>query len=246
MFRVIVLIILTFLPSGALASGKEALAGKNFAVEAVAGVPQMFGLQLSFVGLPRLRAGFSFGSAPVDALLRSSIRMERQPLNLTGSTDVYYLLPSASYTLTSTTGFIRWIPWGEGWFAQINYASWAFRGNLSGALQNETQGTTVAGVGSGSINLIQPMLGLTLGYELALDSGLFFSFGLGVEYLLRTQATVSLGGSATAYLPLLPDADQAFSDAQTNAQAQVDQAVRTLQQTVSVIPGLFFTVGYAF
>ncbi len=209
----------------------------------------MLSVQLVYWGLGKVAIGIGFGSAPVNGPLQAAVPTSTIPLSL-GLPDSYSLIPSTSFSLTTTSAFIRYKPSGApgtGFITELNVARWGFGASLNGTLLNQTTGERTSGVASGRLDLAQPVLSAIVGYQFGITDALSVLVSGGVSYLFSTSYTSSIGGSITTAIPLAGAGAQAdFDNAKANFNAQVRSGVDSVRSRVQFLPSLSVTVGYLF
>ncbi|MEK7691284.1 MAG: hypothetical protein AAB425_09705 [Bdellovibrionota bacterium] len=219
---------------------------RNIGFAAVAGVPRLLGVDLSYVGAADwISFGASFGSLPVDRLINSKVPLPALDMGTLG-TEAFELVPQATYRFFGTTGYLRLFPGWGGFFTELAFSYWTFSGTVSLNLHNKTQDTSVAGVASGTLKIYMPALAPAFGYEFKIGPGFFVDVGLGVMILLKPSYSISMGGRAADFLPIVSEAESAYEDAKSTLDQEISSALSELQATLPVLPGLFLTVGYAF
>lgn len=221
----------------------DAFPNKTLALDVIAGTPQFLGLEISYLGWSTIVPGFGFGSAPINGLLNSMIRLSSVPVSFS-LPDTYNLYPTATYGLYSYSGFIKIFPGKSGFFSDIllNYAT--FTANVSANLKNETTGGTSSNAVTGTANLNQLTLGLTVGYQFRV-SNFFFSLAGGGGWLFTPAYAVSLGGTAASVIGVIPNGEQAFSSAKSQIQTSFDSAVASYRATIKFMPIFYINVGIA-
>jgi hypothetical protein len=222
---------------------------KILGIEVAAGAPQVLSVQLVYWGLGTVAVGIGFGSAPVNSLIQPSVPTTTIALSL-GLPDSYSLIPSSSFSLTTTSAFLRYKPTGatgSGFISELNFARWGFGAAVNGTLLNQTTGDRTSGVATGSLDLSQPVLSAMVGYQVALADSLTVLFSGGVGYLFPTAYTTTISGSITTALPLAGAAAQAdFESAKSNLNQQIRTGIDTVRSRVRWIPALSITLGYVF
>ena len=219
---------------------------RNIGFAAAAGVPRLLGVDLSYVGAADwISMGASFGSLPIDRLINSKVPLPALDLGTLG-TDAFELVPTASYRFFGTTGYLRIFPGWGGFFTELAFSYWTFSGTVALALHNKTQDTSVSGVASGTLKIQMPALVPALGYEFRIGPGFFIDVGLGVMVLMKPSYSISMGGRAADFLPIVTEAESAFEDAKSTLDTEISNALTELKSTLPVLPSLFLTIGYAF
>lgn len=233
----------------ALAGRASAAADKRIGMEVSAGLPQVISLQLTYLGLGPIIIGVGFGSAPVNRFLQQQIPTTGIPLNL-GMPDPYSLVPSASFSFTTTSVFVRYQPsggGGSGFLAELNFARWKFNANLVGDLRNENTGVVSPGAATGTFDYGQPALSGMIGYRFGIGDGFGVQIQTGVICLFGGASTTAMGGDLTSVLPFAgPTAQADFERAKLDIDTQVTRGAEQFQQAAKWLPALSLTVGYAF
>lgn len=236
-----------FLIKGAICFADPVLQNKNFAFDTGVGIPQLIGVNLSYVGWTPLSIGLGFGSAPINSLISRQVTLNPIPVSLPSISDSYSLYPSASFQVYSFSAFIKYFLGDSGWMAELLYTSLTLNASFQADLKDETTGGISSNVVSGSAQLTQPILGLALGYEFSFFSNFFASFALGAGYLFPPSYSFSIGGTASAALGALPSADEtSFDSAKSQIQSSFDSAVAAYRSALKFIPFLLINVGVAF
>lgn len=214
-------------------------------LNAVAGTPYLLGVQMSYIASAKFHFGFGFGSLPINSLLQAKIKFDPVPIDLPLD-GVFNIYTSATYSITSSSVFTRYYP-NEDWlFTELGYSFWKFNASVNGDLKNETLGTVSHAAISGNGTLNQHMLTLAAGYEHLYQSGFFFNIALGASWLVRVYHTVTIGGNASQIAPLVSGADEKFTAASESIKSQIDKSVQTYRDKISILPALFFSIGYVF
>jgi hypothetical protein len=221
---------------------------KLFEIEAVVGLPQIVSIQVGFMGMAPFVIGVGLGTVPIDPLVQRFIPTTAVPLNL-GLPDSYSLVPTSRFSLSSASVFVRYQPngSGSGFLTELNLGLWRFGANVSGALRDDTTGTSTNGVLTGALDLLQPALAAMVGYRVAFTDNLGMQFQAGAIYLLQTSYTLTTGGTLTTALPLAGPAAQAdFDRAKADVEAQIRDGINTTRAKTNWLPALSITLAYAF
>lgn len=241
--------ILGFVLLAALSTRSLRAADKLIGMEVSAGLPQVISLQLTYLGLGPIIIGVGFGSAPVNGFLQQQIPTTGIALNL-GLPDPYSLVPSASFSFTTTSLFVRYQPSTgarSGFLAELNIARWKFNANLVGDLRNENTGVISPSAATGTFDYGQPALSGMVGYRFAIGEGFGIQLQTGVICLFGGSSTTVMGGDLTAVLPFAgPTAQADFERAKLDINSQVTQGAEQFQQAAKWLPALSLTLGYAF
>lgn len=225
----------------AQAEKKERIAG----VDVVFGLPQMLGVGVAYMGNPNFEAGLSFGSIPVNRLLNNSAQLAKQPLNL-GTPDSYSLIPSASFSTTSLSPFVRYFPFAGDLYLQAMYSLVRVGASVNGDLSNDTQGTITPGVVNGTLNLSQSMVTASVGYRPFITDVLFAHFNLGVTIVAASGYELGVGGTLSDLVNATPQGKQEFENAKADLKDKVDSALRQYREKVKFLPSFTIALGFAF
>jgi hypothetical protein len=160
----------------------------------IAGMPDMIGVQVKAEGVPNFEFGGSIGSFSMDPILRSRVPLSGVPVNL-GLPDSYEIVPTASFNLFDVSIFARYFPWSTGFFTQIGFDWWHFGTNFTGDLKDINTGISTSGVVTGTLDLKQPMLSPSVGYQFFLSdrfvldtaAGLSFHFPRSFPWFLKLR-----------------------------------------------------------
>lgn len=240
--RFFVVLILLFLSLTDASANRN---GKNLGIDLVGGLPQLFGLELRYIGIEKFTFGASFGSAPLNGVLNSKINLQARAIQ-NSSPDPLTLLPAATYSLTGLTLFARYFPWIEGWFTQVGFSNWSFKGAVVGHLRNETTGGVANSAVTGSIDITQRIISFTVGRQWFI-SDFFFEFGFGAGYLIPLKYSISTGGAASTFQDVAPSNNQDdLEQAQNDLRNQADTELQKVRDQLKVIPLLFVSVGWTF
>lgn len=237
-----ILLSVHFIKAEASENGRN---GKQFAADFAVGLPQLIGLELSYIGFSKFAFGLGFGSLPIQKILDSQITLSPIPVTSVGDS-TFSFVPSATYRFYGAEVFGRFYPWDSGLFTQAGYALWNFHGSISGALQNDTLGTSFNDVLSGSLAFSLPMITTSIGYQWIWNFGLFIDAGIGASILLKPSYSLSISGTATTIAELLPDASAQLDSARDQLSSQIDSALQSLSATVPVLPNIYLAIGWAF
>ncbi len=221
---------------------------KYIGIEVAMGTPQVVSAQLTFLALGSLIFGVGFGYAPINSFLQSRLRSYPMPVDL-GTPDPYVIIPSATFSFSVMSAFIRYQPSGggrSGFFVELNYAQWNFGANLGGDLRNENTHVITPRALYGTLDLRQPILTGAIGYRFGLAAGFGIQFQLGASYLFRPVYASDIQGDIPAVLPSAPFGDAALAEAKGNLDRSVGQAIDNAQRTTKFLPSLSVTMGYAF
>lgn len=246
-FRLVSLVLLTSsllilsLPAGRSAAGQES----RLALGAVGGLPQMIGGEIRYLGVRGFSFGLGFGSLPINGIMNSAVTLDPQQVDLVAG-KVHMLTPEAKYSMFSTTLSARYYPWEGGLFAQLGFASWVFKTQFSGTLQNVTDDTDPVEAISGSASINQTMASLSVGYQIGSGSGFFADFGLGGSFHFRPGRSISIGGLATNAGLVGASEEEALEAEVDDVEAQFNEAVDEFAAKVNFSPVLYFGVGWAF
>lgn len=212
---------------------------------AVAGLPDLIGVRVGFEKFFPFRATLGFGLFPINGIINQFVRFNPQPVSFVSGTP-YNLYPTANYSATSFGLDIRYHVASSGFFLNLIWSNLFFASTFSAALKNETTGGTLSGAVSGNASIIQPLVGLGVGYEISFMSGFFMNFMAGASLPLATLSSVSLGGTAAQAAPLETGGDASFTAARNSFQAALDGAIAAYRAALPVIPMLTVQIGWVF
>lgn len=227
------------------ARAAEGLKGKDLGISAVAGFPELAGLQLSYTGNPWFSVGAGFGSIPVNRFLNSQVQLSSVPLSSSNGSE-YTMEPTANYSMAGYSAFARLYPFKGGFFAQVSYAALRATGSMTADLVQSPGGDRLSSVITGSVGFTQPIVNGSIGYEIAHSSGFFLNIGIGGGYLLNPSHSVSVGGTAASILPFIEGAEEDFEESQQELESQIDDGVDKLRDITRFVPGVFIGIGWAF
>jgi hypothetical protein len=197
------------------------------------------------VSVPNFEFAVGFGSFPINGLVHSIYNFQPIPIDLQTS-DTYTLNPSGTFSLSSIYLYARWYPWTSGWFLQTGFYSMSFSANISGALVDQTQGTSSDGAISGSVSITQTMIELGPGYQIVFGSHLHLDLGVGVLYLLPGTSSTDLGGSLSNFVTLNSTANANYEAAKASLATDVNQAMSSYRDRYKFLPSAFLSLGYIF
>ncbi len=193
------------------------------------------------------RVSLGFGLFPINGILNQYIQLAKQPVSFSSSPDTFNLYPTATYSATSFGLDLRYHVASSGFFINLNWSNFYFANTFNGELRNDTQNQTVAGSAvTGGANIIQPMIGLAVGYEFSFQNGLFFNGMLGAAYPLATLSSINLGGTAAQAAPLQSGGTASFDAAKASFQNSLDAAIAAYRRLLPVIPMLTIQIGWIF
>lgn len=227
------------------ADSSDPRSGHTLDIALTGGLPQLIAAEFKLVTVPNVEFGAGFGSFPINSFAHSIYSFPSIPLNLQTS-DTYNLAPSGTFSLSSVYLFTRWYPMKAGLFFQLGFHSLNFSATISGALQDQTLGTSVPGVISGSVNINQTMINIGPGYQFVFGDHFHCDFGLGLAYLLPPSSSTSIGGSLASFSVLNSQATTNFNTAKSTLEADVNQAMAAYQSHLKFLPSLFISLGYIF
>ena len=187
----------------------------------------------------------SFGSAPINGLLNSHIKLTPVPVQFS-LPDTYNLYPNASYSMYSASAFMKVFPWKGGVFFDLTLSNVTFNTNIQGNLKNETSGGTFNSAVSGTAYLNQFILGVTAGYHVSIAGSAFLEIAAGAGALLPPSYSITLGGTAASAVGVVPNGEQAFSNAKSQVQATYDSAISTYRANLKFIPMSYLNLGITF
>ncbi len=209
-----------------------------------AGNPSLLAATVGFVKIPWVEFGVHFGFAPINNAVRGMIRLSPVPVSVP-SPDAYSFKPDANYVFKNVGGYLRILPFEDPWFLEVDGSFYDLGGILAVDLSNDTQGTVTSGAASGSIYLGVPALTVTLGRHFAVTQDFFLSAALGVVIPFAIQNAVSIGGTATQALPLIPGAEAGFEAAKTLIRDQMSSGLADVQKkAVVLLPSVQVGIGF--
>ena len=227
------------------AAAQDSLSGKTFGMGVTGGFPQFIGLDLSYIGWPSLVPGISFGSAPIQQLLSSKIPLNPIPISFS-LPDTYNLIPSADFSLYSVSAYVKYFFPNSGFYLELLIASLSASANVGGDLKNETTQLLSYSVISGSAKLNQSILGVATGFRVLIFSKLFMEGALGGGYLLPPTYSISIGGTISNIVGIIPNGEQDFNNAKAQVQSSFDTAMATYRASVKILPFAFINIGFIF
>ncbi|MBF0314574.1 MAG: hypothetical protein HQK50_12020 [Oligoflexia bacterium] len=212
---------------------------------AVAGVPQLMGLEAAFVGLPYTSIGAAMGTFPINSIMQKKLTLPK--VSLGSDFEVH---PKATYELGGPSFFARFFPLSnahEGLFFQLGMAMLDLTANVTGDLYSKSlRRVLVSKVFTGKGELDEKVYALTVGYQYVFSSGIFFSGGVGIAKLTRPTYTVSIGGEYLLFMMFLPSLRAEFENAKRELEAEIAKEVDEFYQEYKYIPSIFASLGVRF
>jgi len=219
---------------------------KNVGLGLSGGLPQLISLEMSLLTLSPLTFGLTYGSAPINGIINRQLNLKPIPIDVGGGLGSFEIVPNASFSLTSFSGYVRYYFGNEWFFAQLGYGALTFKASVSAGLRNKDTGASVGGIVSGSATLVQPMVYPAIGGEVLFPFGLYMNLGLGAGYLLKLKKSISIGGTAVSYASLLPETSAALNEAKAKLETEFNQKVDEIRELVNWSPVAFISLGLAF
>lgn len=239
-------ILLLLLLSQAQLAHAERPYTQTASLAATGGLPDLLGVRVGFERLFPFRVTLGFGLFPINGIINQIVRLNPQPVSFSSTTDTYNLYPTANYSATAFGLDLRYHVASSGFFLNLAWSNLYFATSFSASLKNEATGGSSSNAISGSASVIQPMVGLGVGYEISFTSGFFLSFMGGASLPLATISNVSLGGTAAQAAPLQSGGDTTFDNARASFQSSLDAAIAAYRAFLPVIPMLTIQIGWVF
>ncbi len=238
-------VILGFLLGPSSAAESAHFSGKSFGLSLTGGFPDFIGLDLAYLGWSPFVLGISFGSAPIQTILSSKIPLDPIPVDFS-LPDQYSLIPNANFNLYSVSAYLKYFFSKSGFYIELLTANLTFGANVGGDLKNETSEVTSYSVVNGSARLNQVIIGMMGGFHAMVLSNLFIEGALGAGYLIFPVYSISIGGTISNVIGIVPNGEQTFNDAKLQIQTSFDSAMTAYRSSIKVLPLAFVNIGITF
>lgn len=220
----------------------EGRSGKNFSLAFDVGLPQLIGLEASYIGVPFFEIGLSYGNIPVNKYIGDNVSIDAVAIDAN-----YSVLPTTSFTLTAPSIFLRYYPNNEKFYFQITYTKWKLGTSISGNLIDSTGKTILSNALSGDVSIDLPSLDLIIGLKGFINDVFFFNIGVGIAYMLEAKHQVSIGGKFSFVQSILdPSLQDEYEAAKTLAENELKTSLDNFRQEIPLLPLAFLSFGRTF
>ncbi|MBF0442646.1 MAG: hypothetical protein HQK54_12135 [Oligoflexales bacterium] len=207
------------------------------------GIPRLIGFDLAFTRLYPVTFGFGLGTIPIESAVKK--QLDIKPEDYEQEVNGYRLIPSFSLRWKSIETFLRWHPWDMGFYVQALYAIWAINGSVSVTATSGQLKDSRLYLGSVSLSMIQPILGLTFGWRWFFgDSGIYTELGTGILYFRKPYYSVGIYTAADPFTSAIPEENRKqIDDAKTQIRTEVDKAMQEYHSILTYAPMLAISIG---